>query len=319
MALKIIKNGAFTTIQDLGRNGWQAYGVPVGGAMDRVAARLVNILLGNYENEAVLEMTLVGPTIRFDENTIIAFFGANMSPKLNGKAIEPRKPIHVSKGDIVTFGRAQTGVRTYLGVKDGFSLLDILGSKSTNARAKMGRPLQTGDVIPINQSYSFKRFSWGLSFKFGTYIHDKQPPIRFVKGRQYDLFTTEAKQAFLESNFIVSPNSDRMGYRLAGPKLSTKENFELITEGTTYGSIQVPPNGEPIILMADRQPTGGYPKIGEIISSDLPRLSQIRPGEHIHFKEISLKEAQQLLLAQQKDLAIIKAACLIKWRNFQHV
>ncbi|MBS4196915.1 5-oxoprolinase subunit C family protein [Lederbergia citri] len=319
MALKMIKNGAFTTIQDLGRNRWQAYGVPVGGAMDQMSAQLVNILLGNNENEAVIEMTLVGPTIQFEDNAIISIFGANMSPKLNGQAIEHRKPIHVKKGDIIAFGTAQSGVRTYMAVKRGFSLPEVLGSKSTNAKAHIGHPLQAGDVIPTNHSYSARKFSWGLSFKLEAYIHDKETPIRFVKGRQYDLFTLESKQAFLESRFKVSPDSDRMGYRLAGPKLCTIQKLELTTEGTTFGSIQVPPDGNPIILMAERQPTGGYPKIGDIISIDLPRLSQFRPGEQILFQEISLKEAQQLLIAQQKELKAIKAACLLKWRDSQNV
>ncbi|MCJ8010093.1 biotin-dependent carboxyltransferase family protein [Lederbergia wuyishanensis] len=316
MTLKIIKSGAYTTLQDLGRNGWQAFGVPVGGAMDRKAARLANILLGNDENEAVLEMTLAGPTIQFDESAIIAIFGANMSPKRNGKAVEPRKPILVSKGDVVTFGAAKSGVRTYLAVKGGFSHPAILGSKSTNARANMGRPLQAGDVIPFKHAFSFKHFSWGLSYKLETYINDKEMSIRFVKGRQYDFFE---KKDFPKSKYEVGSSSDRMGYRLTGPKLHSNQKVELITEGTTFGSIQVPPNGEPIILMADRQPTGGYPKIGEVISCDLPRLSQIRPGELLRFKEISLKKAQQLLIAQEKELKEIKAACQVKWRDFKDV
>ncbi|MBS4219753.1 biotin-dependent carboxyltransferase family protein [Bacillus sp. FJAT-49711] len=316
MTITLIKSGAFTTIQDLGRNGWQAYGMPVGGAMDRMAARFANILLGNDENEAVLEMTLVGPTIQFNENTIISIFGANMAPKIFGKMIEIRKPISIKKGDIITFGAAQSGVRTYLAVKGGFSLPKILGSKSTNVRANIGGPLQTGDVIQLNHSYSTNHFSWGLSFKLENYIHDRHVPIRYVKGPQYDLFTEETKQALLESAFAISLHSDRMGYRLTGPKLSTNQKVELTTEGTTFGSIQVPPSGEPIILMADGQPTGGYPKIGQIINVDLPRLSQIRPGEYIRFKEISLIEAQKQMLDQHKEFTAIKTACLIKWRDY---
>ncbi|MCR2821572.1 biotin-dependent carboxyltransferase family protein [Lederbergia panacisoli] len=318
MTLNIIKSGAFTTIQDLGRSGWQASGVPVGGTMDKTAARLVNILLGNDENEAVLEMTLIGPTIQFNGSAVIAIFGANMSPKINGQAIKSRRPIQVHKGDIITFGTASLGVRTYLAVKGGFSIPDILGSKSTNAMANMGRPLKTGDIIPINYSYSVKNFSWGMSFKLENYLHDQQTPFHFIRGRQYDLFTAESQQAFIESDFKVTSNSDRMGYRLTGPNLCTEQKVELITEGTTFGSIQVPPNGEPIILMADRQPTGGYPKIGEVISCDLPRLSQLRPGEPIRFQEISLKEAQRLIIAEERELKEMKAVCLLKWRDIQN-
>lgn len=310
-----------TSVQDLGRNGWQAFGITVGGAMDFTAARLANIVLGNNENEAVLEMTLTGPSLKFTEDAVISIFGAFMSPTLHNMDIRHGKPVQIKKGEVLTFGTAQKGARCYLAVKGGLTILEVLNSKSTNFKAEIGglhgRCLEVGDVLPLKRSF-FSDTSWGLSYKLENYIsHSK--PIRFTRGRQYDWFNTESRQAFTESPFTISSASDRMGYRLHGTPIYLAEKRELTTEGTAFGSVQIPPNGQPIILMADRQPTGGYPKIGEVISCDLPRLSQMRPGEKVHFEEISLKEAQQALLTYHRELATLRAACTLKWRDRSNV
>lgn len=317
MSIRIIKGGTLTTLQDLGRKGWQSFGISAGGAMDQYAARLVNIVLGNKEDEAVLEMTLNGPTLQFYENTIIALYGADMKPKLNGRLIEMGKPIQVQVKDVLKFEFARKGMRTYLGVKDGFDIQSVFGSKSTNLKAGFGgfqgRALQQDDVLPIKNSLFLGDATWKLPFHF----YRKKPSfIRFVRGRQYDWFSPKSQQLFHSSTFTISSQSDRMGFRLTGPPVIRKHPKELITEATTFGSIQIPGDGQPIILMADRQPTGGYPKIGEVITPDLSALSQMRPGEEIHFVEISLHKAQSIYFKQQQELAQLKAACHLKWNDF---
>lgn len=320
MSIRIIKGGTLTTLQDLGRKGWQSFGISIGGAMDQYAARLVNIVLGNKEDEAVLEMTLNGPTLQFYENTIIALYGADMKPRLNGSLIEMGKPVQVRVKDVLKFEFARLGMRTYLGVKGGFDIQSVLGSKSTNLKAGFGgfqgRALQKGDILPIKKSLflGLGDPTWRLPFPF----YRKKPSfIRFVRGRQYDWFSPKSQQLFHSSTFTISSQSDRMGFRLTGPAIMTEHPRELTTEATTFGSIQIPGDGQPIILMADRQPTGGYPKIGEVITPDLSILSQMRPGEKIHFAEISLREAQSIYIEQQRQLTQLKAACQLKWSNLQ--
>lgn len=322
MSATILKPGLMTTIQDLGRIGWQAFGVPVGGAMDQKAAKLVNILLENDENAAILEMTLIGASLSFHHSTVIAVYGADMSPTLNGQPLRHGQLIQVRKGDIITFGHAKKGMRCYLGVRGGFSVPDVLRSKSTNMKAAFGglngRKLESGDVLPFTPFLGAPKHGWGLSTEWGLYLQNNTS-IRFVKGKQYDWFTDQSKKNFTKQTFTIKPESDRMGYRLSGTSIELQEETEMITEGTAFGSIQIPPDGQPIILMADRQPTGGYPKIGDVISIDLPKLSQMRPGDTFLFEEISIKEAQALLFKEKKKLNILKIACHLKWREIKNV
>lgn len=320
MSIRVMKAGMQTTIQDLGRHGWQSLGISVCGAMDPWAAKIVNILLNNHENEAVLEMTVHGPTLEIQEDLFLAIFGADMVARRNGKKIAQGKPVFVRKGDVLTFGYARDGIRTYLAVKGGFFIEKVLDSYSTDVKAKMGgmggRALKEGDILPTKSGETplshNRKFPYHIK---NHYIDRKVSPIHFIRGRQYHWFTKESLQAFESSPFTIEPDSDRMGYRLSGSGLEQGEPRELITEGTTFGTIQIPPSGQPIILMADRQPTGGYPKIGEVIRSDLPRLSQMRPGQKLHFQEVSLQEAYQKIRKQRRDLEKIKIACRLKWHE----
>ncbi|MCJ7842601.1 biotin-dependent carboxyltransferase family protein [Lederbergia sp. NSJ-179] len=319
MTIQVIKAGMQTTIQDLGRHGWQSYGISVCGAMDHWAARLANFVLDNDENEAVIEMAFRGPTLKIQKNLILAIFGADMGAEWNGRRMEIGKPIFVQKGDILTFSYAKDGTRTYLAVKGGFFIEKVLNSYSTDMRTGMGgicgRALKKGDILPVKESSDFHHALWGLPSHARNYIRENIIPIHFIKGRQYDWFTKESLLLFESESFTIEPHSDRMGYRLSGPVLNWKDSQELITEGTAFGSIQVPPKGQPIILMADRQPTGGYPKIGEVMTCDLPRLSQMRPGDRVRFQEISLQEAQQRTQEQQQLLKKIRTACQLKWKD----
>lgn len=323
MAIHITRGGLLTSVQDLGRFGYQSYGFIVSGAMDAFAMKIANIAVGNHENEAVLEMNFVGPSLLFEEDMVISLFGADMQPKLNGETIPHGKPISVKKGDVLRFHAATKGSRCYLAVKGGFELPSVLNSRSTYLSAKIGgfqgRKLESGDRIPIRKPSQLPPVSWRIGNHYQHYIGTEDHTIRFVKGRQYDWFTEEAISKFRTESFQITPQSDRMGYRLQGSALRLKKNKELVTEGATFGSIQVPPNGQPIILMADRQPTGGYPKIGQVIQADLPKLSQMKPGDWIQFKEISLKEAQQLLMKAHRELTYLKAAVNLKWREIDYV
>ncbi len=323
--IRVIQPGLFTTIQDLGRVGYQKYGVVVGGAMDLFACRVTNLLVGNEPTAAVLEATLLGPTLQFDKDLLIALGGADLSPTLDGEPLPLWRPIYVRAGSILRFGKSRFGCRLYLAVAGGFDLPYILDSYSTYVRGKFGglsgRALQSGDELPvkIDETHQWMwRDRWaatnGRSFVVGERsIHrrifphyQRNPVIRFIRGRQYDWFDQKSKQRLIESGYRVSPQSDRMGYRLEGEALSLEKPREMLSEAVTFGTIQVPKDGQPIVLMADRQTTGGYPKIAQVIYVDLPVLAQVKPGETVRFAEVSKEEAEELYLNQETALRILQ-------------
>ncbi|MCC9166020.1 biotin-dependent carboxyltransferase family protein [Pontibacter harenae] len=332
MGLKILKPGLLTTIQDTGRYGFQKDGVIVSGAMDRVALRLANLLTGNQEDEAALEITLKGPEIFFQEDQLISITGADLSPTIDNKKLKLWRPIFVKKGSVLKFGTPKLGCRTYLAVCGGFQLQKALGSYSTYLRAGIGgmhgKALQEGDNIPckgINVTASsvldelnlkqtadnFVQASWAPD---PAYLpsYEKDPVIRAVKGPEYELFTATSKSNIWNNIFQVTQQSDRMGYSLAGLALALEEAKELVSSAVTFGTVQVPPQGQPIILMADHQTTGGYPRIAQVITADLPKLAQVVPGRGIRFTEVSIDEAQQLYLEQEHQLLQLKQSIQIK-------
>ncbi|MBM7570274.1 biotin-dependent carboxyltransferase family protein [Aquibacillus albus] len=317
MGLRIIEEGFITTIQDLGRYGYQSFGFSVNGVMDNWAMRLANIALNNHETEAVLEMSFLGPSIEFEEDMIICLSGADMSPSINEKPVTNGKPLTVNQGDTLQLRTAKTGIHCYLAVKGGLKIPEVLHSKSTDMKVELGgfqgRKLQTGDVIPIHQPMKSRPFNWYLSKKLFSYLDQNPTVIHFIEGKQYDWFTEESKQTFENELFQLSTQSDRMGYRLTGPSLHFKKQQELITEGVSFGTIQVPSSGHPIVLMADRQPTGGYPKIGQVIQADLPLFSQLRPSKAFTFKKCSLSDAYRRLLATETELNQIRSATKLRW------
>ena len=322
MSIKVIKGGMITTLQDLGRYGWQSLGFSVGGAMDPFALRLANIILGNDEGEAALEMTMVGPELEFQSHAVIALFGADMSASLDGIAVKHGMPIQVTKGAVLKMKAAGNGARCYLAIKGGFAIQRVLNSKSTDVKATIGglygRQLQTGDYLPIHHPQKFPSFNWGLSQICRATFSKKYQSLDLREADSMIGFQNEAKRQFISTPFEVSNHSDRMGYRLIGPAIKMAENRELVTEGTDFGSIQVPPNGQPIILMADRQPTGGYPKIGQVIQSDIPKIGQLRPGQKLRFQEVALHDAQWEIWQTYHDLLEIKAAASLKWKEIEN-
>lgn len=328
--ITIEKAGLLTTVQDLGRYGYQKFGVVVSGAMDTYSHRVANLLVGNEENAATLEITLLGPSIVFDEDALISICGGDLTPTINGLPVRMGRSIFVKKDSILSFGTCKAGCRAYLAVAGGFSVPTILNSKSTYLRAKIGgykgRALKTGDVLEVDtpcvlskkiihslrnrlSSGTFLEENWFFpSMKYGKIFQ-----IRLLKGRQFDLFTSDSQEKVFKESYQIQAESDRMGYRLNGPYLSLKFSKELISEAVNFGTIQVPSDGNPIILMADRQTTGGYPKIGQVAMVDLPLIAQAKPGDHLRFSEVSLLKAQQLFLERKRVIELLKIGIRFKY------
>lgn len=307
--IKIIKPGLYTTVQDRGRMGFQRFGIPVAGAMDDFSFRVANILVGNDENTAALETTFMGPNIQIDFDGFIAITGANMEPKINGSNVKMWRSIKVDKGDNLTFSGASEGLRSYISFGGGLGVSEILNSKSTYVRGSLGgfkgRKLMEGDEIPIDSSNS--------KAEPGKYIspgyiprYAKENIVRVILGPQDDHFSTEVIETFLDSPYKITAEADRMGYRLEGATLSHIKGPDIISDGIVFGSVQVPGHGSPIVMMADRQTTGGYTKIATVISADLPLLAQMGPGDTIHFQEVTIEEGQDIFAQYEENINNIK-------------
>lgn len=305
IAIEVIKPGAQSQLQDLGRYGYQHLGVPVCGAMDEVAHRLANLLVGNVRDEATLEIVLMGPSLRFAAATQIAVCGADLSATLDGEPVTLNERIDVMAGAVLAFGQRIKGLRSYLAVRGGFSVAALMGSRSTFVRGgfggHLGRALRKGDQL---LAADFKPAGAPQDLPVESTLPSAEvTPLRVVLGEHWAGFTAEAQALFSEASYRISPQSDRMGYRLEGPALSRSQPGELISEAVNFGSIQVPPDGKPIVLMAERQSTGGYPKIGHVISVDLPLLAQLAPQQALRFVPVSLETAQTLYLQREQQFA----------------
>jgi len=325
MSIKIIKPGMLLTIQDLGRKGYQKYGIIESGSMDPLSLRLANILAGNAQDEAALEMTLLGPTIYFESNTLIAICGGDFSASIDGYEVPLWRPVLIQAGSILKMGPAKSGARAYLAVAGGFGIDKQMGSRSTYLRAGIGgfegRALKAGDVLELRRSTSLSQSILHYPFKneqkpfvsasqtIAAQMRPhfaKNPVIRVTKGTNFHLFTKESQDLFFSAPFKVLPQSDRMGYRLEGPPIVLSEQQEMLSEAVSFGTVQVPANGQPIVLMADHQTTGGYPKIAHVVSVDLPIMAQLSLGSEVYFEEISLKKAQELYINRERDMRIIQ-------------
>jgi len=309
--IKIVQKGMLTTVQDTGRWGYQRFGVPVSGAMDWLAALLANIIVGNDTDAPVIEATIIGPTLDILEDSCLAITGANFAPKLNGEPIEMNRRIIAPAASRLELGAAKLGARGYLAFLGGLDVPLDLGSASTQTRAGLGgincngRPLQNGDTLGIKPtSLSVKELgkslltmspSSGVSDNLVVSYSDS-PCVRVVLEARPEYFAFDAESALLFDNYTVESNSDRMGYRLKGPAIPYAPGFDgnIISEGVAFGSIQIV-SGQPYILMADRQTTGGYAQIGSVIMADLPLVAQLRPGDTLSFTEVTLSEAQAAL------------------------
>lgn len=293
MTFKILNPGLYTTIQDLGRTGHQSSGFSQAGVMDYKSAMVANQLLGNDVNDAVLELTIQGATLKVLADIIIAIYGAPMKCTINGGEVPIGFALRVYKGDTITFGQTEKGMRTYLAVQGGFDAELVRGSRSTHPRSGVGgyegRPLKHGDIITAighNIESYYKQVKEPLTFEDNVF--------HVIEGPEYDLFTEEAKEMFFNEEFEISNDTDRMGTRLNGFELSTTNgSHDILSEPTQLGNVQVPKSGLPIILLNDRQTAGGYTRIATVALSDLPKLVQMKPGQKIRFKKTTVEEASE--------------------------
>lgn len=307
MSVTVIKPGMLSSFQDRGREGYQHQGIPAAGAMDERAHRLANALAGNTGDPATLEITLTGPTLRFNAPACFALAGADLGATLNGQDIPVHRPLVAHAGDTLAFGaRPAVGVRGYLAVHGGFALTPVMGSETTYLRSGFGgyqgRALAKGDEISLRTPLAdgrdlaaLQKDLWNLRVYLPALLGNKRrDTIRFLPGMHWPEFSQASRRAFAESEFRISPQSDRMGYRLLGPALAMTQPRQMLSEAACFGTVQVPSGGEAIILMADRQTTGGYPKIAQIATVDLPALAQCAPGQTLRFQQVELEEAQRL-------------------------
>lgn len=311
MSILFLTNSLLTTVQDLGRNGFRSLGINQNGAMDRQAVRLINILLGNDESEAVLEIHFPAPKILFEKDALIALGGADFAAQLDDKKIKNRQTIRIKKGQILSFPNRIRGSRIYLSVKGGFKINDWLGSKSTNLKAEIGgfegRKINKNDRIKFRiQDSEFKiRHDLKLSPYFAPSCFEESK-IRIIEGAEFGLLTGLSLETFLKTEFSIAPQSDRMGYRLSGKPLYLLHEKEMLSSAVNFGTIQLLPDNQLIILMADHQTTGGYPRIGNVIGQDLSLLAQRGANDKVRFEIVSFEEAESLTLEFEKHLNFLK-------------
>jgi antagonist of KipI len=299
MEVIVQRAGMFTTVQDLGRRGYRAVGVPLCGAMDAFALRVVNLLVGNPENTAALEYTMVGPELVFEGDTLVATGGGDFG------SLPLWQPVVVRAGEPVKFMASRRLCRGYLAIAGGLAVEPVLGSRSTYVRAGFGgfqgRALRDGDRLPMPHCARRPVGQWHVDERILP-AYSAAPEVRVVRGAQAEEFGG----ALFGVEFKVSPQSDRMGVRLGGPPLVRAGGIELVSAAVAPGTIQAPPDGQPIVLMADAQTIGGYPQVAHVISVDLPLIAQLRPGDTVRFREVTLSEAHELALARERTLEILR-------------
>jgi len=282
------------------------YGIPPSGAMDQYSYRIGNLLVGNPENLASLEITLQGLKIEATASVTIAITGGDLNPCLNDYSAPQWAPLEMKKGDILHFRWRETGFRAYLAVKGGIDVPVVLGSRSTFLRGKIGTPLKEGAILCAGEVEDRKPIKWlGLS---SEYIPDyrRRDPIRILVGPQNEYFTTEGFKTFLTCPYKITSQSDRMAYRMEGPPIEVTKGPGIISEPIARGAIQVPADGQPIILLRDAQVTGGYAKIATVVAADMDPLGQMPPGEFIRFEQIEREEALHLLLESRTRLSMAR-------------
>jgi antagonist of KipI len=298
VALEVLEAGLLTTVQDLGRYGYERYGVPVAGAMDPLALRVANLLVSNPPQAAALEITVAGPKLQTTEDCLVAVTGADLSLRVHGWEMPPWATILVRRGWVIEFGARKAGCRAVLAVAGGIDIAPVMGSRSTCLSGGFGgfqgRPLRQGDLLSVGET-SLDLFSLaGRSFPSHLVpSYSDAPELRVITGPQDDYFTPEGVAAFLSNTYQVSITSDRMGCRLEGPAIAHRGPADIISDGIPLGAVQVPADRQPIVMMADRQTTGGYPKIATVISADIPLLAQCLPGQSsVRFAAVTVAEAQ---------------------------
>jgi antagonist of KipI len=324
MSAVVTRAGFLTSVQDLGRTGLREFGVSTSGALDSFALRVANLLLGNDEGEAGIEIALGGLHLRFDDERIVAWCGGEFDVHVGSTLLPAGHTAFLRAGEELKFGSPKIGCRAWLAISGGIDVPIVLGSRSTDLRAQFGgfqgRALRDGDELSLGSRPGSSAFAEATAdrrtpatgISSWTAPHDwvspakRDPILRFVRGIDWERFNASTLQRLTSEAFTVSPDSDRMGVRLDGPQLRREDNLELTSEAVAPGTIQVPPSGKPILLLGDCQTIGGYPKIAHVITVDLGIAAQLRAGDHVRFSEVSLPDAHRLLLGREQQLELFR-------------
>ncbi len=324
MSLRIIKAGLFDTIQDTGRNGFQHLGINPGGAMDRFSAQLANALLGKDLNEAVIELHFPAGQFLFEKDAVVSLTGADFSPKINGKTVPLDHPIAVSENSLLQFDHLESGARCYMSVWNELSVEPWMNSYSTNQRAvaggHLGRHFQRYDQLGFRRELSLDKVLQGKEFlvfpwKSQEAVEKNRNEIQFIIGSEWFWLEKEMQEAFQNHWYQITYEADRMGYRLAGPALHSSVQEQLVSTAASFGTVQLLPNGQLIVLMADHQTTGGYPRIAHVISAHLPLLAQKKPNDVMRFMITDLNTAEEKMEKQQKYLHEIQIASKFRMKT----
>lgn len=302
---KIIYPGILTTYQDIGRSGFRKFGIPQSGAMDALALRTANLLVGNRESQVGLEVTLQGLKMVALRSLLVAVAGADLQFTINSKYYPPWRSFLLKAGDVVHFRKRISGLRAYLTAQGGFRAPTYMGSSSVFEMGAMGTPLRKHDLLEVGDAPQVSLHEKCIPEAVVPKISD-QISVRVIMGPQLQYFTSEGLSRFLDSVYRVNSQSDRMAYRLEGPRINHRERADIISEPVLPGSIQVPSNGQPIILMIDGQVTGGYAKIANVISADMPILAQVMPGNSVRFREVDLDCAYDALEQMEGQLTWLR-------------
>jgi len=303
MAIRVKNPGMFSTIQDLGRYGYTHLGISIAGAADRLSLRIANLLVGNEENAPALEMTLLGATLEFEERRIVALAGADCDAKVGTSPVRAGEAMEVPAGGALRCGGMRTGARSYLAVQGGFGVPAVMGSTATDVRGRFGgfrgRTLKKDATLPVRQGGGGRTRRLKPGALDAVARHDV---VRLTRGAQQEWFGPETFEVLFSCPYTISDQSDRTGLRLKGEALRPREQSQLLTDGIPLGAMQVPQDGQPIILFVDQQTTGGYPKIANVIMADMHHVGQLRPHEQVRFHEVSIVQAIALLREQERWL-----------------
>jgi antagonist of KipI len=308
---RVLEPGLLTTVQDLGRWGYQRYGVPPGGGVDPLGLRIANLLVGNREGEAVLECTGVGPTLEVLGDCLVALAGAEMDLEVDGVPLSPYTAHLVRKGQLLRCGVSRWGLRGYVAVAGGIDVPPLLGSRSTCLPAgfggQQGRPLQGGNILQRGEPSADIEMMRGRTLPpFLRPSLASRQEVRVLLGPQQDYFSREGLETFLHSTYQVTSKGNRMGIRLGGPPITHRKGPDIVSDALPLGGIQVPGDGQPILLLNDRQTTGGYAKVATVITADLWRLGQLRPGDTVRFRAVEAKEAQRYGQEFEQEMEAIR-------------
>ncbi len=309
MGIVFNKGGIFTTVQDYGRMGYQNLGFHVCGVMDRHSYWAANLLVDNTDREAVLEFTICGPTLYFTSDTVICITGGDFDPRINGESIPMYRAVEVKSGDELEMGFCKSGTWGYIAFAGGLDVPTVMGSRSTDIKCKLGgyegRPIKDGDEIEFLSNIKSLPLMKDRKLEIPDYGSDVVE-LRVTMGPQDDHFTEEGLQTFLMSEYTVTSQCDRMGYRLEGDKIEHNDlGADIISDGIAKGAIQVPSSGQPIVMMSDRQTLGGYTKIANIISVDISKLAQCKYPQKVKFKKVSVEEAQRIYMMERERFRLL--------------